>query len=144
MLITITVSDTIAVLALAISLITLLASKRLSEQSVRAAMFDKRYEVFEEAEEFIAAWLRHGRPDLDKLGSLVGAWNRSHFLFRPEVTNYLRKLWTDSLDAEQAQRIISGDAEGDHLEAVYNKYERLRETADFDKLRKVFMDDLKV
>lgn len=88
--------------------------------------------------------MREAKPPIHDLGQLVGAWSRSHFLCRPEVTTYLRKIWTDAIDAAKAVDIINGDAEGDHLEAIYDQYERLRQTADYDKLRAVFMDDLKV
>lgn len=133
-------SAIVAIAAFAVSF----ASWRASERSVKAAIFEHRYSIYEDAETFLSAWLRHGRPDMALLGQLVGAWSRSHFVCRPEVTAYLRKLWLDAVNADYLAKVISGEVEGDHNVAVEKKYDLIREHADFDKLRGVFLPDLKV
>lgn len=88
--------------------------------------------------------MRDGHPNLGELGTLVGAWSRSHFVCREEVTRYLRKLWLDAVRADYLHKVIEGKVKGDHEKAVDEFYELLREHADFDKLRKIFMNDLRV
>ena len=85
-----------AIVIAAIALWVSHRSWRTSEKAIRASTFDHRYEVYSDAEAFIGAWMRDARPDLGKLPTLIGAWTRSHFLCRDEVTKYLRKLWEDA------------------------------------------------
>ncbi|MBL8565901.1 MAG: hypothetical protein JNM89_09305 [Hyphomicrobiaceae bacterium] len=140
-------SDAISVLSAVTSLIAVVvavASWRAAEQAASATIFDQRFAVYEDAEWFIAAWQRKGQPDMDELPRLVSAWNRSHFLFGPEVTARLRLLWTDAIAAQMAGRVIAGEIEGDHQAAVAKFHALLLEQTDPDKLRAVFMGDLKV
>jgi hypothetical protein len=91
-------------LALIVSIVALLISVlgyRIAQHANRAAIFDRRFEVYEDAEQFVGAWQAHGRSSED-LSRLVGAWNRSHFLFDDPVTAYLRQLWLDAIDADRA------------------------------------------
>lgn len=130
----------IAALALAVSYL----SWRASVQAVAASTFDRRYEIYADAERFISAWMRDARPDLSLLSVLVGAWSRSHFLCSKEVTTYLRKVWLDSIRASQLERVMAGAEKGDHGRAVEEFHDLLREHADFDRLRAKFMHDLKI
>ena len=88
--------------------------------------------------------MRDGQPDMTLLGVLVGAWSRSHFLCKTEVTDYLRKLWLDAVRASYLHGVMTGEAQGDHGEAVKEFHALLREHADYDKLRAKFMSDLRV
>lgn len=136
--------DWIAIAISAFALIVAVLSWRASIQATRAAIYERRYEVYADAEKFISAWLRDGRPDMDELRTLVGAWSRSHFLFDEKVTVYLRKIWTDAVDADYANKVIAKKAQGDRSNAIEKASALHLEHADYDKLRAVFMDKLKV
>ena len=105
---------------------------------------NRRYEVYADAEKFISAWIRDGRPDLNEIATLVGAWSRSQFLFDEKVTVYLRKVWIDAVKADQAQEIISRQVNGDRKEAIETSQALLLEHANYDKLRTVFLENLNV
>jgi hypothetical protein len=79
---------TVSLVALAVSYLSWLASR----QANRAAIFDRRFESYSDAERFIRTWMRHGRPNLDELGMLIAAWTRSHFLCSKPVTDYQRSF----------------------------------------------------
>ena len=128
----------------AIALVLAYLSWRASLLAVRASTFDRRYEVYAEAERFLSAWLRDGRPDMSLLGLLVGAWSRSHFLCNERVTTYLRKLWLDAVNADFNERVVTGELAGDYDKSVKIVHDLLMEHHDFDNLRAVFMGDLKV
>lgn len=133
-----------AILIAAIALIVSYLSWRTSEKAVRASTFNRRFEIYLDAQAFIDAWMRHARPDMEKLPTLVGAWSRSHFLCREEVTQYLRSLWVDAVKAAELDMVVSNEMEGDRPEAVKEVYRLLRTHADYDQLRQKFMRDLKV
>ena len=133
-------SFVLAVLALFVSV----RSWQAADQSARAAIYAQRFEIYSDAEAFISAWMRDGTPDLSLLSRLVGAWSRSHFLSRAEVTAYLRELWTNAVDASYARKIMQDKAKGDYGSAAEKEHNLLMKHADFDRLREVFMHDLKV
>lgn len=121
-------------------------SWRAAVQANKAAIFEQRFSVYRDAEEFVASWVQLGVPDIqNKLRTLVDAWNRSHFLFDEEVTAYLRRLWLDGLEADLAQKIIAGECKGDHQAAVKTKYDLFRvHCADVSPLRQAFVKHMKV
>ncbi len=110
------ISALVAVAALGVSVL----SWRAAERSARATIYEERYRIFEDADRFIATWSILGRPDLDLLPPLVRAWNRSHFLCRPEVTEYLHKLHMAAIAAHQNGRIADGLVPGKQAEALEN------------------------
>jgi hypothetical protein len=117
----------------------------VAEQGNRAAIFDRRFEVYGDAEHFIIAWMRDAKPDLSgQLGTLIGAWSRSHFLFDVEVTTYLRQLWLDAVDADYARQVIAGEAPGDRQKAIEKSHDLLLKHANFDKLRNTFLPHMKI
>ena len=126
----------IAIVISVAALIVAYLSWRTSLQSIRASMYDRRYEIYADAEKFIAAWMRDARPDMGELPTIVGAWNRSQFLFDEEVTKYLREVWVDAVAANQARQ--EGREDFRAAEALLLKH------GDFDKLRAVFREHLKV
>ncbi len=130
----------ISMLALFISFL----SWKSSTQSTRASIYDRRFEVYSEVERFIGGWMRHGTPDLDQLPDLVGAWNRSHFLFEQKVTDHIRKIWLDAVDADYKAQIVSNKIPGNRNKAIDKKHNYMLEHGDFDKLRAVFASSLKV
>src|SRR5687767_2682296 len=74
-----------------------------SYQSNKATIFEQRFGVYRDAEDFIRAWMQHGDPDFgEPFYKLIDAWNRSHFLFDEPVTAYLRQLWLDAIAANSA------------------------------------------
>jgi hypothetical protein len=83
-------------------------------------------------------------PSVEELGILVGAWSRSHFLCRAQVTQYLRTLWLEALEADYLNKVISGEVKGDRSQAVEKFYAIQKKHFDYEKLREVFMKDLKV
>jgi hypothetical protein len=137
----------IAVGALVVSGLSWLTSLR----SLRASTFDRRFEVYEDVENFIGAWMKHARPDMGKLPTLVSAWNRSHFLCKKEVTAYLRKLWLDAVRVNYLKgqvgagaKIHDGGAEIDAATAMQRADDLTLTDCDVEKLREVFMPDMKV
>lgn len=131
----------IAVVALCVSYL----SWRTSEKAVRASTFDRRYEVYSDAESFIGTWMRDAVPDMGLLPTLIGAWTRSHFLCREEVTDYLRKLWKDAVRANYLRGIMSGEVEGQDRQAAVKEFHALLKLhADYAQLRNKFMADLKI
>lgn len=134
-------------LALTIGLIALVVSGLSWWTAVhanRAAIFDRRFEVYTDAEKFVSAWGRHGRPEMDQLGALVGAWSRSQFLFDAPVTNYLRQLWLDAVDADYCSKVVAGAVQGDHGKAVEKLHRLNLQHIDGDRLREQFIPHLKV
>jgi hypothetical protein len=139
--------DTLALLvsvaAFAVSVLSWLAS--IHEN--RAVLFDRRFEVYRDAEAFIAAWQRHGRPDLALLGKLVDAWNRSHFLFEADVTKFLREVWLDAVKADYCNKVFAGEAvaNAEETAAVPAKMLELNtKYLDSERLRDAFLPHLKV
>ena len=130
----------VAALALAVSWL----SWRASLLGIRASTYDRTYEIYADAERFHGPWMRDARPDMSMLPTLIGAWSRSHFLCSEEVTAYLRKLWLDAIRAEHLSKVIAGEYPGDHGAAVKEEYELLRQHVDFERLRVLFMPDLRV
>lgn len=128
------------------AVIVSILSWRAAIRANNATIFEQRFAVYRDAEDFIRSWTQHGVPDIDtKLRSLVDAWNRSHLLFDGEVTVYLRKLWLDGLEANLAEHVIRGEHDGDYQAAVDKKYSLLRlHCADESPLRKVFVKHMKV
>lgn len=150
-------TDAIALVAMVVGLGSLLVSiwsyqagnraveqaKLAADQALKAAIYDKRFEIYSDAQKFIAAWSRNGKPDLGLLSVLVGARDRSHFLYGPEVTAYLRKIWIDSVQADYDSQVIGGAVSDDREKALARRRAMI-DTADLDKLREVFKPDLKV
>ena len=138
----------IAALALGVSVLSWRVAQqatRATQQGARAAIYDRRFEIYSDAEDFIAAWSRDGRPDIrNALPTLVGAWSRSHFLCRDEVTRYLRQLWLDAVQADYLNNVISGEVKGDRDAAIAKAHDYLNEHVDFEKLRELFSEDLKI
>lgn len=130
----------ISVMALVVSVL----SWRASASANVAATFDRRYEIYADAEKFIGAWVQRGRPDLSLLPILVGAWTRSHFLCRNEVTSFLRKLWVDAVKADYLRQIMSGEADGDRNTAMQEFHALTREHTDFEPLKNAMLADLRV
>lgn len=140
-------SQLINVAAVGISALALFVSYlswHASMLSVRAATFDQRFEIYTHAERFLATWIRDARPDLGQLGLITGAWSRSHFLCDESVTRYLRKVWVDGVRANYLHRVMTGEIEGNHQQAVEEFHKLLSEHTTYDTLRATFMDDLKV
>src|SRR5262245_33528347 len=101
--------DLITLAGSTIAVVISIFSWRAAAHANRAALFDRRFEVYNAAEEFIDPWIRDAKPDLEKLHILFHAWNRSHFLFEPDVTAYLRKLWLDAIKADYCRKIVAGE-----------------------------------
>ncbi len=135
-------------LALIISIVSALVaalSWRAAEQAARATIFDQRFEVYRDAEKFVGLWIRNGRPDIDQLGLIVDAWNRSHFLFDEKVTAHLREVWVDAVKAAEITDALEGGYASDHEKAVKMKHELLhKHCLDGRPLRKVFEAEMKV
>lgn len=139
-----TALNVIAILTGLTALGVSLLSWHASVQANRASIFDQRFAVYSDAEEFIGFWLRDGHPNLEELRLLVGAWNRSHFLFDKPVTRDLRKLWTDAVECDYARKVMAGQAQGDHAAAVQKVYELTLKHTDLDRLRATFLPHLKI
>jgi hypothetical protein len=134
------VAAVISLFALAVSFL----SWRAAVQSISASAFDRRFEIYSDAERFIGAWMRDAHPDLGLLPTLVGAWTRSHFLCSDEVTTDLRKLWLDAVNADMDHKVIAGEVQGDRDRAIERRTALMLEHADYERLRAKFMHDLKV
>ncbi len=135
----------IAVVISIAALVVAILSWRESVQATRAAIYDRRYEVYADAEKFLSTWMRKGDPDIEELNILIGAWSRSQFLFSDKVATYLRKLWTDAVKADYAKKVLSREYDGDRNEASEISHElRLEHAVSYEKLREVFEDELKV
>lgn len=63
---------------------------------------------------------------MQSLPDLVSAWDRSRYLFAPEVTQLLRQIWLDAVRVDYAAMVIDGEADGDRNEAIRTKYDRLK------------------
>ena len=126
------------------ALVVAIMSWRASIQSIRASIYDRRYEVYADAEKFIGNWIMHARPDMDELSTLMGAQSRSHFLFDEKITTYLLKVWLDAVAADYSSQIVAKEIEGDRPKALEKKQALLLEHADFDKLREVFLEELNI
>ena len=136
--------DLAAALMAALALGVSFLAWRASMLAVRATTFDRRFEIYKDAESFIAAWTRDSSPDMSRLSVLVGAWSRSQFLCSDEVTSYLKQVWDDAVSAAVLRKVMSGELPGDHGQAAEESHALLREHADFVLLRATFMPDLRV
>ena len=96
----------VAVLAFAVSIL----AWRAAMLAGRAATFERRFEIYRDAETFIAAWQRNGSPDMAKLPLIVGAWTRSQFVCSETATNYLKTVWDDAVNAAVLQQGRCGHA----------------------------------
>ena len=134
-------------LAMAISAIALVISFLSWQTASRAnvaSTFDRRFEIYADVEAFVTAWMRLGHPDMTLLPKLAGAWTRSHFLCREEVTAFIRKLWLDGVEADLMDRTAKGIVPGDEQRAIEKSLQLFNEHTNFDKLREVMVPDLRV
>jgi hypothetical protein len=139
--------DLLGLLALggsAIAIVISIFSWRAAVHANRAALFERRFEIYNNAEEFIDSWMREAKPDVEKLGVLFYAWNRSHFLFEPEVTAYLQKLYLDAIKADQCEKIVAGEAPGNRVEALKKMHALTRKHTEFTNVREIFLPHRKV
>ena len=130
----------VAVLALAVSVL----AWRAAMLAGRAAAFERRFEIYRDAETFITAWQRDGSPDMAKLPLIVSAWSRSQFLCSETATSYLKTVWDDAASAAVLRKVVTGELPGDQGEAVIDLHALTSEHADLVLLRAAFMDDLKI
>lgn len=133
-------ADALSALALMVAILSWLTAARAN----RAATFTQRFELYRDVEKFIGAWMRDARPDLTMLHLVSDAWNRSHFLFRADVTRHLRTLWVDAVDADLAARVVNGEIPGDRPTAIDRKYRLLKHHGDYDRLRAIFLPEMKL
>jgi hypothetical protein len=54
------------------------------------------------------------------------------------------KLWKDAVTADDREKVISGAFPGDRAKAIDESHALFKEHANFEKLREIFMRDLKV
>lgn len=119
------ISEGIAALALVVAAVSLIFSYRswqVGRVQSQAALFTERFKVFSAAKDFLNPWFRDAKPDLQKLGTLIDAWERSMFLFEPPVTQFLREMWLAAVRANYLDSVIKGEAAGDHGAAVDEKF----------------------
>lgn len=90
----------------------------LSKESIKAAAFKERFAVYVDVQDFMRPWMQDARPDLSKLHLITSAWDRSRYLYEPEVTAFIRQIWMDAIDAHYQARIMSGELPGDYQAAV--------------------------
>ncbi len=133
-----------ALLIGAVALVVSGLAWRAAVEANRTARFERRFEVYTDVDKFLRPWMRDAHPDLDELPLLIRAWDRSHFLFPQDVTDYLRRLWLDSIQAARCHRILSGEEDGDHKAAVAKKDELLRTCCDSERLRAIFAPHLRI
>ena len=91
---------------------------RVAQIQAQAAIFSERMGIFQAVKEFLRPWFRNGVPDLRELYKLADAWERSKFLFDQSVTDFLRQLWKDAVDAQFQHRIIANEIVGDRTRAI--------------------------
>ena len=130
----------VAVLALAVSVL----AWRAAMLAGRAATFERRYEIYRDAETFITTWQRNRSPDMTKLPLIVDACSRSQFLCSEKATNYLKSVWDDAASAAVLRKVVTGELPGDQGEAVIELHALTSEHADLVLLHAAFMEDLKI
>jgi hypothetical protein len=81
---------------------------------------------------------------MERLRKLVDAWNRSHFIFKPPVTRYLRQLWLDAVDADYAAKVCANEAPGNKDEWRQKGNDLFKKHMEIETLRNVFLSHLKV
>ncbi len=128
----------------ACSLVVAILSWRFSHRSAQASAFNRRFEVYEDVESFVAGWQRDGRPDMSRLGKLQGAWSRSHFLCRSEVTQFIRKMWIDAVDVDFSERYRFDEKQANKALSIDKVHELSMLHMDPERLRDVFMPDLRI
>jgi hypothetical protein len=133
-------ANVVAVLALAVSVL----AWRAAMLAGRAAAFERRFEIYRDAETFISAWQRDGSPNMAKLPLIVGAWSRSQFLCSEAATSYLKAVWDDAVSAAVLRKVASGELPGEPADAVLELRALTSEHADLVQLRAAFMSDLKI
>lgn len=143
------INQLLSILAIFVGVVAALVSGlswRASQQANRAMIFEQRFAVYKDAESFLGTWVQRGTPDIDNgLRGLVDAWNRSHFLFAQDVTDYLRQLWLDAIKANHASHVIAGEYDGDHAQAVQTKFDlTTKHCAEKSPLRQVFVKHMKI
>ena len=60
----------VAGLALLVSIFSYRAARKANKAALeanRVAIFDRRFSVYTDAEKFLGAWFRHGKPDWDEM-----------------------------------------------------------------------------
>lgn len=143
-----------SIVALVVSVLSWRASARAKREIMNAkhailnanqtAMFNPRYQVYEDAEKFVLAWQQQGRPDMTLLPMLIKAWNRSHFFFKPEVSQYLKRIWNDAVRAGYCREVMAGEAAGDRQAANKEFHALLKWHSDTSNLRAAFLPHLKI
>ncbi len=116
----------------------------LAKQSIKAATFERRFQVYEDVRAFLTHWLQDGKPNIGELSKLIYAWDRSRYLYEHDVTQYIRRMWLDALDADMAQQVVSGALAGDRDAAIKLKYDLILYYGDDARMYAVFARDLSI
>ena len=134
------ISIVISIAALVIAVLSWVAS----DNSVRAAMFDRRFEILRDVERYISRWMIKGVPDMNDLhGALGAACNRSRYISDPNVVAYIEQLIRDGAQAHCLRQMI--DIETDKATRDHHIGEELelkKKYHDFSKLYPIFKKDL--
>ncbi|WP_136657142.1 hypothetical protein [Nitratireductor sp. XY-223] len=137
-----------AIVAIGVSFAALgvsILSWRAIVQTNRASVFEHRMQVYQDVETFIRRWRQLGTPDMAILADLTNAHQRSKFLFPAEVTEEIRTLWTDAVQADFDAMVINGDTPGDRDEAIERRQAlTLKHTEDGSRMQTLFEKQLKV
>ena len=138
----------VAGLALLVSIFSYRAARKANKAALeanRVAIFDRRFSVYTDAEKFLGAWFRHGKPDWDEMPTLLSAINRSQLLFPKTISKYLEMLKKDAIEASRAASVVSGETEGRREQAVEKQYVLMKKYAEkADGLGKAFQPYIKV
>ena len=97
---------------------------RLAELTLRHEIFDRRYEVFVSAQNFLSQTLRHGEaPNLAESQPFLEAMWKSRLLFQPRVYEGLKRIWGTVGDYRTAkQSVIASDGSKESLDKEHQLF----------------------
>lgn len=111
---------------------------RTNNDNLRERLFDRRMEVFDMAFDAISTVLREGLQETSAERTLAIAWQKSKFLFGPDVTNFLDEARNNILKGNMYYKLLDAPNQdrADIADKEYSCFQKV--TKDIEKMWAVF------
>lgn len=97
---------------------------RLERQRWKLALFDKRYPIFDHTMAFVAGVVSGGTAKDTNLNAFLRDTKDGALLFGPDVSNYLRMLYSKAVDLRTHTAVMEplpiGEERSRHVQAIHD------------------------
>jgi hypothetical protein len=117
-----------------------------NQLAVKAAAFDERWKIYKITRRFIAGWLTTGRPDMKvEIFELGDAWEKSLFLFRPHVSDFLEQVMKDAYIADDLAKIANDESSTtEQIAFAWDQHQAIKAKLSFERVFEIFDPDLNI